>query len=78
MRDKKFTSKYSLLLFLFYNLIGYCRMAERLNLNSKSYGKGENRYLVVSCRLDRWHLVQRIMEEGGETDDYKLIYPTDL
>lgn len=50
----------------------------KYNLRSKSTGKGENRQLIVSSRLDNWHLVEKIMEEGGETDDYKLIYPTDL
>lgn len=55
-----------------------CRLAVKYNLKSKSFGKDENRYLVVSCRLDKWHLVEKIIEEGGETDDYKVIYPTDL
>lgn len=54
------------------------RLARKNNLISKSTTKGGVRHLEVKCKLDRWHIVEQVMEQGGETDEYKLIYPTDI
>lgn len=54
------------------------RVARKYNLKSKSFGKGEDRYLVISNENKKWILIERIIEKGGETDNYKLIFPTDL
>ena len=50
-------------------------VAEEFNLKSKSYGSGENRFLVLSRYRSRNQLYQHIAKCGGETFRYKLIPP---
>ena len=51
------------------------RVAEKFNLESKSYGSGEDRFLVLSRYRSRSQLYQHIVNCGGETFRYKLIPP---
>ncbi|KAF0306151.1 NF-kappa-B-repressing factor [Amphibalanus amphitrite] len=50
-------------------------IAHRFGLKSKSYGKGEERFLVVSHKFNPYHLLQYLLATGGQTDKYELIPP---
>ena len=50
-------------------------LAHRFGLKSKSYGKGDDRFLVVSHKFNPYHLLQYLIATGGETDKYELIPP---
>lgn len=45
-------------------------------LQSKSYGKNENRYLTVERRLTMWEIVEQLLANGGSTDRYSLKKPS--
>ncbi|XP_059151455.1 uncharacterized protein LOC131937817 [Physella acuta] len=50
-------------------------VCRKLNLKSKSRGKGGNRYLCISRRRSAFQLFDHIMSCGGETSKYKLLPP---
>ncbi|XP_077286371.1 uncharacterized protein LOC143911372 [Arctopsyche grandis] len=50
--------------------------AVHLGLKSKSYGKGVDRYLVISKHVKPAQLVQSLLDSGGSNEKYKLIKPT--
>ncbi|KAH9499661.1 hypothetical protein Btru_074361 [Bulinus truncatus] len=47
----------------------------KLNLRSKSRGKGQNRHLCVHRKRSAQQLFEHIMSYGGETAKYKLVPP---
>jgi len=51
-------------------------VARRLGLKSKSYGKGEDRYLTISKKFDCVSLLRELLRSGGETLKYSLIPPS--
>lgn len=53
-------------------------MAQKLDLKSKSYGKNENRQLVVSKKMDPWTLVAQLLSSGGENVNYKITLPAEI
>ncbi|GLV43098.1 uncharacterized protein CBL_14224 [Carabus blaptoides fortunei] len=52
--------------------------ARRLNLQSKSHGKGTNRQLTVQRKLSAWKIVEDLLAVGGSTSKYDLIKPIAL
>ena len=50
-------------------------LAEHFGLKSKSYDKGDGRFLVVSHKFEPHHVLQYLIAAGGETDKYELISP---
>ncbi|XP_034253276.1 NF-kappa-B-repressing factor isoform X2 [Thrips palmi] len=50
-------------------------IARRFNLRSLSYGKDQNRQLVVSKKNSPARLLSQILEAGGSTDKYDVIPP---
>lgn len=50
-------------------------LAHRFALKSKSHGKGEERFLVVSHKFNPYHLLQYLIATGGQTDKYELMPP---
>ena len=50
-------------------------LAEHFGLKSKSYDKGNGRFLVVSHKFDPHLVLQYLIAAGGETDKYELIPP---
>lgn len=53
-------------------------VAQKLNLKSKSYGKKDDRQLVVSRKFTPYELVTELLANGGENANYKLILPTKI
>lgn len=53
----------------------YSSIAQRFGLKSISYGKDENRQLVVCRKKTPWQIVQEVQDAGGSTDKYDLIPP---
>lgn len=51
------------------------RIAQRFSLKSKSYGKGDERHLVVSRKPSPWQIVEGLARVGGSTSKYELIIP---
>ncbi|ESO98857.1 hypothetical protein LOTGIDRAFT_113738 [Lottia gigantea] len=47
----------------------------KFGLKSKSYGSGDDRYLVISRQRTPQELYQYVLSKGGETHKYKLIPP---
>jgi hypothetical protein len=54
----------------------FFRMAIVLSLKSKSHGKGEERFLVVSRKIKFQDLIREVIAAGGETPKYKAVPPT--
>jgi len=54
----------------------YCRIATRFKLKTKSYGKNDNRHLVISKKKDMWQMLEQLLRSGGSTERYDLIKPT--
>jgi hypothetical protein len=54
----------------------YSSIATRFKLKTKSYGKDEDRHLVVFKRRDMWQTVEQLLRSGGSTERYDLIKPT--
>ena len=50
-------------------------LAKRFGLKCDSQGKGDDRFLVVSHKLNPQHLLQYLVDAGGETDKFELIPP---
>ncbi len=60
------------------DILQYCafpRIAKRLGLKSKSYGKGEERFLTISRKTDGLALVRELMSRGGSSEKYELVPP---
>ena len=49
--------------------------AQRLGLKTRSYGKDESRFLVISRRRSARQLLEYVQSQGGETSKYKLLAP---
>ncbi|KAB7498055.1 NF-kappa-B-repressing factor [Armadillidium nasatum] len=47
-------------------------------LNTHSYGKNQNRYLVVRPKLDNKKLIRCVLSQGGSTDKYGIHKPGTL
>uniref|UniRef100_A0A2A4JAR6 R3H domain-containing protein n=1 Tax=Heliothis virescens TaxID=7102 RepID=A0A2A4JAR6_HELVI len=52
--------------------------AQKMGLASRSYGEGEDRFLVVKKKLDPFSLVRAIVEKGGKTPKYEVFIPATL
>lgn len=52
-----------------------CRLAQNLHLKTKSYGKNENRRLVIFKGLSLPQILEKLLACGGETEKYLLIHP---
>ena len=48
---------------------------QKLGLKTKSYGSGDNRYLVISRKRTPAQLLEHIMRSGGKTEKYSIIPP---
>ena len=55
--------------------LGFFRIAKRLGLKSKSYGKGDDRFITISRKFDANQLIEELKRQGGSTEKYELIYP---
>ncbi|KAB0791298.1 hypothetical protein PPYR_03098 [Photinus pyralis] len=53
-------------------------VAQKMNLKSTSYGTGADRRLVIQKKLDPWQLVHKLLEVGGENEQYQLVMPTEF
>lgn len=51
-------------------------IATRFKLKTKSYGKNDNRHLVISKKKDMWQMLEQLLRSGGSTERYDLIKPT--
>lgn len=51
------------------------RIAKKVGLKSRSYGKDPDRFIVVSEKVSRANLLKSTLAEGGETDQYLVIPP---
>jgi len=51
------------------------RIASNLNLSTKSYGKEEERFLVVSQKAQLCQIIDAIVKVGGENEKYKVFLP---
>ena len=49
--------------------------ARKLGLRSRSYGQGDERYLVVGRKRSAGQLFQHVMMNGGATSKYELVPP---
>lgn len=54
----------------------FFRVAKQFSLKSKSYGKDNNRHLVVSRKSEPWEIVEALKKQSGSSDKYELLYPT--
>ena len=53
----------------------FLRIAKRLGLKSKSYGKDDDRFITISRKFDANQLIEELKRQGGSTEKYELIYP---
>ncbi|KAL3278252.1 hypothetical protein HHI36_013589 [Cryptolaemus montrouzieri] len=51
------------------------KTARRLNLKSKSEGKGDDRRITVSRKINRWDIVRDLLKAGCESSSYILDVP---
>ena len=51
-------------------------VARKLHLKTKSYNKGDERYLILSRKRSPQELLAHLLASGGETRRHKLIPPT--
>ncbi|XP_069696421.1 CDKN2A-interacting protein isoform X2 [Periplaneta americana] len=51
------------------------QIATHMKLKTKSYGKKDDRHLVVFKKRDMWETVEELFREGGSTERYDLIPP---
>ena len=51
------------------------RISRRLGLKSKSYGKGEDRYITISRKFDAAEIINELLRNGGSNEKYKLLPP---
>jgi len=54
------------------------KVAKRYGLKSKSFGKGEDRHLTISKKVDPACLLEELVRQGGENEKFKLIPPAKL
>ena len=54
------------------------QQAQKLGLKTRSYGSGEERFLIVSRKRSASQLFDHIMENGGSTSKYELVPPDSL
>jgi hypothetical protein len=54
----------------------HCRIAVGLRLKTKSYGRDEDRHLVISKKRDVWQMLEQLLRNGGSTERYDLVKPT--
>ncbi|KAF9420618.1 hypothetical protein HW555_003165 [Spodoptera exigua] len=54
------------------------QVAQRMGLASRSYGEGEERFLVVKKKLNPFSLVRAVIEKGGVTPKYQVFLPESL
>ncbi|CAH1642937.1 unnamed protein product [Spodoptera littoralis] len=54
------------------------QVAQRIGLASRSYGEGDERFLVVRKKLDPFSLVRAVIEKGGITPKYQVFLPESL
>lgn len=50
------------------------RAARKFKLKTKSFGEGQNRFLVLSRKFSALELIEKIMQEGG-TSKYEVVPP---
>ena len=53
----------------------FYRIAKRLGLRSKSFGKNEDRFITISRKFDAQQLIDELVRRGGSTEKYDLIAP---
>ncbi|XP_063391720.1 uncharacterized protein LOC134677201 [Cydia fagiglandana] len=51
------------------------QVAQKVGLASRSYGAGEERFLVVKKKLDPFSLARAVLEKGGNTPKYQVFIP---
>ena len=74
-----FFIKKKILVFFFYFLVFLLflyRIAKRLGLRSKSFGKKEDRFITIARKFDAQQLIDELIQRGGSTEKYDLIAPT--
>jgi len=49
--------------------------ARRLGLKSRSFGKGEERFLTISRKTDVRKLISELLSRGGQNEKYELVPP---
>ncbi|XP_050558336.1 uncharacterized protein LOC118279730 [Spodoptera frugiperda] len=54
------------------------QVAQRMGLASRSYGEGDERFLVVRKKLDPFSLVRAVIEKGGVSPKYQVFLPESL
>jgi hypothetical protein len=47
-----------------------------MKLKTKSYGRDEDRHLVISKKRDVWQMFEQLLRSGGSTERYDLVKPT--
>ena len=50
-------------------------ISRRLGLNSKSFGKNEDRFITIARKFDAQQLIDELMRMGGSSEKYDLIAP---
>ncbi len=53
----------------------FASVAKRLGLKSKSFGKGEDRFLTISRKTDGRGLLRELLARGGQSEKYELLPP---
>ena len=53
----------------------FSRIAKRLGLKSKSFGKDDDRFITISRKFNASQLIEELVRRGGSTEKYELIYP---
>ncbi len=51
------------------------RVARRCGLKSKSFGKGEDRFVTVSFKVSGREIIDQLKLNGGCSDKYELLPP---
>lgn len=53
-------------------------LAQKYHLKSKSMGKGLNRRITITRKMEKWDLVRELLRCGLENSSYKLTIPEDF
>ena len=59
----------------FISIVIYYRIAKRLGLKSKSFGKEGDRFITVSRKFDAAHIIEELIRRGGSNEKYILVPP---
>ena len=51
------------------------RIAKRLGLKSKSFGKDDGRFITVSRKFDAAQIIEELIRRGGSNEKYILVPP---